>query len=124
MSYIKWISKGQFGVRTLKVLYTSYVRSKLEFGSVIWNRYAEIYRDEIESIQKQFVMYALGDTNRIPPYTLPPCEERCEKLGLATLSTRRTEMDSMMAYDLYNGIISDSNIASKLVSSNQNIVKR
>lgn len=32
MGYIKWLSKGQFGTRTLKVLYTSYVRSKLEFG--------------------------------------------------------------------------------------------
>src|SRR6201996_9842665 len=34
MGYIKWISKGQFGTRALKVLYTSYVRSKLEFASV------------------------------------------------------------------------------------------
>lgn len=32
MGYIKWISKGQFSAQTLKILYTSYVRSKLEFG--------------------------------------------------------------------------------------------
>lgn len=96
----------------------------MEFGSVIWNPYTEVYRDDIESIQKQFVMYALGDTNRIPPYRLKPYEERCEKLGPATLSTRRTEMDFMMAYDLYNGIISDSNIARKLKSSNETMVLR
>src|SRR6202012_604453 len=124
MGYIKWISKGQFAPKTLKVLFTAYVRSKLEFASVIWNPYAEVYRGDIESIQKQFVMYALGDTNRLPPYRLAPYEDRCRQLGLATLATRRTEIDSMMAYDLYNGTISDNNIARKFIKSNQNSVLR
>ena len=67
-------------------------------------------------------MYALGDTNRIPPYRLKKYV-RAEKLGLATLSTRRTEIDSMLAYDLFNGTISD-NIARKYIRSNQNNVLR
>ena len=120
MGYIKWISKGQFGIRALKVLYTAYVRSKLEFGSVIWDPTSEVYCQEIESIQKQFVMYALGDTNRIPPYILPPYEERCRMLGLVKLETRRAEANVMMAFDLYNGVISDKNIANKLVKVNHN----
>src|ERR1700743_1604393 len=74
MGYIKKISNGQFGTRALKVLYTSYIRSKLEFGSVIWDPYQEVYSDDIESVQKQFVMYALGDTYRVPPYRLLPYE--------------------------------------------------
>ncbi len=69
-------------------------------------------------------MYALGDTNRIAPYRLPPYDERREKLRLDKLSTRRTEIDSMMAYDLYNGLINDTNIARKLIRSNQNTVLR
>lgn len=120
MGYIKWISKGQFGVRTLKVLYTSYVRSKLEFGSVIWDPASEINRDDIESIQKQFVMYALGDTNRVPPYVLSPYEERCKKLGLVKLETRRAQANAVMAYDLYNGVIKDTNLNMKLVKVNHN----
>lgn len=72
MGYIKRISHGQFSVRVLKVLYTSYVRSKLEFASVIWDPNASVYRDYIESVQKQFVMFALGDRNNVPPYRLLP----------------------------------------------------
>ena len=69
-------------------------------------------------------MYALGDTNRIAPYRLAPYEERCKTLSLVTLSKRRTEIDSMMAYDLYNGRISDSNITRKLITSNHNSALR
>lgn len=49
MGYIKSISKGQFGLRALKVLYVAYVRSSLEFASVIWDHYEEVYSDHIES---------------------------------------------------------------------------
>lgn len=94
----------------MKVLYTAYVRSKLEFGSVIWDPDAEVYREDLESIQKQFVMYALGDTNRVPPYVLPPYEDRCEKLGILKLEERRAEANALLAYDLFNGVIKDENI--------------
>lgn len=115
MGYIKSISKGQFGIRALKVLYTSYVRSKLEFGSVIWDPYQSTYSDDIESVQKQFVIYALGDTNRLPPFRLPPYEARCEKLGLDSLKMRRNQATAMMAFDVYNKRIHDSNIEKKLI---------
>lgn len=119
MGYIKRISHGQFGVRALKVLYSSYVRSKLEFASVIWDPHVCVYRDDIESVQKQFVMFALGDRNNVPPYRLLPYETRCEKLGLEKLSVRRTKMNLMYAYDLFNGRIDDENVSNKLVRSVQ-----
>lgn len=122
--FIKWISKGQFNERTLKVLYTSYVRSKLEFAAVIWDPHSEIYKDDIESVQRQFVMYALGDTNRIPPYRLAPYEERCAKLGLNTLVARRLEINIMAAYDVFNGVYGDRNIEIKLVKVKRNRVLR
>lgn len=115
LGYIKSVSKGQFGSRALVVLYNAYVRSKLEFASVIWDPYQQNYSDDIESVQKQFVMYALGDTNRIPPYRLQPYEERCKTLGLDKLSTRRTITNAIMAYDLYNKRINDDNIDAKLI---------
>lgn len=115
LGYIRSISKGQFGIKALKVLYTAYVRSKLEFGSVIWDPYQQIYRDDIESIQKQFVMYVLGDNNRIPPFNLPPYEARCKKLNLDTLVVRRNEANFMMAFDLFNKRINDRNIDKKFI---------
>lgn len=55
--YIKRVSNGEFTVETHRILYMAYVRSKLEFGSVIWNPYQRVYRDDIESVQKQFVIH-------------------------------------------------------------------
>lgn len=84
---------------------------------MIWDPYNDVYRDDIESIQKQFVMYALGDNNRIKPYRLTSYEERCQKLGLQNLSDRRKEANVLMAYDLYNGRITDVNLDKRLIRS-------
>lgn len=97
------------------MLYTSYVCSKLEFGSVIWDPHQTTYSDDIESDQKQFVIYALGDTNRIAPFRLPPYEARCAKLCLDSLAMRRTQANLVMAFDLYNQRIYDVNIERKFI---------
>lgn len=117
MGYIKKISNGQFGINALKVLYTSYVRSRLEFASVIWDPHSQVYRDEIESIQKQFVMYAMGENNRIPPYVLRPYEERCRELGLETLLDRRNRINVLFAYNLYNDKMYDTNFSDRLIGT-------
>lgn len=62
---------------------------------------------------------ALSDRNRIPPYRLLPYEERCEKLGLDKLSTRRKVTNALTAYDLYNKRIVDTNIEAKFIRRQQ-----
>lgn len=57
IGYIKRVSNGDFTIDTQRLLYLAYVRPKLEFGSVIWNPRQCIYKDDIESVQKQFVIY-------------------------------------------------------------------
>lgn len=57
IGYIKGVSNGEFTRNTQRILYLAYVSSKLEFGSVVWNPHQTVYRDDIESVQKQFVIY-------------------------------------------------------------------
>ncbi len=76
-----------------------------------------MYRDDIESIQKQFVIYALGDNNRIPPYVLRPYEERCRELGLETLLDRRNRINLLFAYNLYNDKMYDTNFSDRLIGT-------
>lgn len=64
--------------------------AKISIWWVIWKPYAEVYQDAIELVQKEFVMHALDDTNGILPYIATPYKESCEKLGLVTLSIRRS----------------------------------
>lgn len=106
------------------MLYTSYVRSKLEFGSVIWEPYQEVYCDDLESVQKNFLMYLLSGTNKIWPHKLLPYEERCEKVGLDTFKNRRKQLNLIFAFDLFNNTMHDDNTAKKLVRAESNRVLR
>lgn len=47
IGYIKRVSNGKFTKETQKTLYLAYVRSKLEFASVIWSPYLDVYKSDI-----------------------------------------------------------------------------
>lgn len=76
---------------TLRSLYVTYVRSVLEFAAVIWHPFYRIHADRIESIQKQFLIYAL---RRLPSpnrnsYVREPYRNRLLLLNLQSLDRRR-----------------------------------
>ncbi|XP_037042123.1 uncharacterized protein LOC119078631 [Bradysia coprophila] len=80
-----------FGMDTIKVIYQMLVLSILEFSAPVWSPNYLIHRNSIESVQKQMVLFLLGDDRRhlTQSYELPPYTERCEQLGLITLIRRR-----------------------------------
>lgn len=123
LGYIKWISGGRFAIGTLKLLYTSYVRSKLEFAAVIWDPYQSCYQTDIESVQKQFLLYLLGDNIRKPPYRIAPYDERCKLVEMQTLYKRRLIAKLMLGYDVQNEEF-DPTISSKIIPYKQNYDKR
>lgn len=118
IGYIKRVSNGEFTMNTQKILYLAYVRPKLEFGSVIWNPRQGIYKDDIESIQKQFVIYLLENRRRATSFRLEPYCDRCKTLGFQNLEMRRDFFDCLFAYDVYVRDINDLFINSKIVLSN------
>lgn len=111
---IKSKSRNTFMLSTQKLLYTSFVRSKLEFGSVIWDPYQQIYQDDIESVQKSFLIYLL-ETNNLPrtTYRLSPYVERCALVKLDTLKKRRNDNNMLFAFDIFNNVMNDTRIATK-----------
>lgn len=112
---IKRHSIGKFTTETQRILYLAYVRSRLEFASVIWNPYQQIYIDDIESIQKQFVIYLLDSRRNATSFRLDPYIDRCKLLKLQTLVLRRKIADSVFAFDIFKGEINDVNISSNFV---------
>ena len=112
---IKHYSNGKFTLETQRLLYIAYVRSRLEFASTIWNPSSNVYKDDIESIQKQFVIYLLDSRRNATSYRLAPYIDRCKQVGLQPLETRRTIADAVLAYNIYVRNIKDDLISSKFV---------
>lgn len=80
-----------FGNDTIKIIYQLLVRSILEFSALIWSPNYMVHRNSIESVQKQMVLFLLGDNKRhlTGSFVLSPYADRCAQLGLTTLVRRR-----------------------------------
>lgn len=124
MGYIKWISAGRFNERTLMLLYVSYVRSKLEFAVTIWDPHKKKQILDLESVQKRFLLYLLGDDKRKPPYKLPPYTTRLQWVDLQPLCVRRTIAKTMIGYDIVKGPRDDPNVSCKIVNNERAISTR
>ena len=73
---------------TIKTLYIAYVRSILEYCSIVWSPFQITHIERIESVQKQFMLYALRKLGwtALP---LPSYKARCMLINIQTLKERR-----------------------------------
>lgn len=53
----------------LKTLYYSFVRSKLEYGSIIWYPHYDFQKLAIEKVQRKFCKFLYYKVNRVYPDT-------------------------------------------------------
>jgi hypothetical protein len=98
-----------------KTLYCAFVRPIMEYGSVVWNPYELGDIAQIESIQKQFLLYALRGLGwRTDTYSLPSYESRLKLINLETLEFRRFKTDMLFAFDLLRRNIFSDVLCDKL----------
>lgn len=88
---------------TMKILFTSFVRSKLEYASVIWSPIASKHIGRIEKVQKSFLKFALRSLNFTDP--IPSYESRCMLISLKTLESRRVIASIMFLHGITSGSI-------------------
>lgn len=88
LNFIKRFSYNFQDPYTLKTLYITYVRSSLEYCSLVWSPHLVTYIDKIESVQKQFLLFALRNLGWTT-FPLPSYESRCMLISLDTLKKRR-----------------------------------
>lgn len=91
-----------------KCLYTSLVRSILEYGSPVWSPFYACHVNRLESVQRQFLLFALSTLNWENRLALPKYEHRLLLLDLNTLSDRRIISNVMFMCKLLNGNINYS----------------
>ena len=98
---------------TIKSLYVSYVRSILEYCSVVWSPYMKVHEDRIESIQKQFLLYALRKLGWTV-FPLPSYEARCLLINIQTLKERRDHAKVFYVNNIVSQHTDSSYILSRL----------
>lgn len=102
LSFVRRISRNNFGTDVSKLLYMSLVRSNMEFASTIWTPYQSKYKKSVESVQKQAIMFLNGDyiSRSDNNYKLAPYSERCKKLDLTSLIRRRINMQVLFIHKI------------------------
>jgi hypothetical protein len=89
LGYIRRVGKEFRDPYTLKTLYNSFVRSHLDYASVVWNPYYGVHLKRIEAIQKKLLRFALRSLGWNRDIELPPYCQRCRLIDLDVLSSRR-----------------------------------
>jgi len=119
LGFIKRRAKEFNNVWVTKQIYLTYVRSVLEFGSVIWMPYTEDYVRKIESVQKQFLLFALRHLYDPYDYTrLPSYEHRLKLINLETLESRRNNLSAVFIFNILHGKINSIELKDKVKINN------
>lgn len=93
----------EFSPATLRLLYFTYVRSCLEYGSSIWSPHYLSHIECIERVQAKFLKsYAFRNGIYIAGISY---EDRCALLNFSTLEFRRKCCDIMFLYKIVNNMV-------------------
>lgn len=103
LAFIKRNSSDFNDPYTRKLLFTTFVRSKIEYAAIIWNPYYKVNSDRIEKIQKFFLKFALYSLHFREP--IPAYEARCKLIHLDTLVNRRKRISVIFIFKLICGLI-------------------
>jgi len=115
LGFIKRFGKEFNDIYVLKTLYFSYVRSTLEFGSVVWSPYFINSTLRIEAVQRNFTRYAVRLLDWRDPSNLPSYDHRLQLLGLESLTFRRKISEVVFCKDVMFGQIKSQSLSSQIV---------
>lgn len=112
LGFIKRNTKDFNDPYALKLLFTSFIRSILEYCSVVWNPFYRVHIDRLEGVQRRFTRYALSKM----PWSdgLPSFQIRNRCLCLNSLLQRRNISCAIFTHDVISGRINCSPLLSKL----------
>ena len=116
-SIMAWIKRFAYQFDdpwVIKKLYMTYVLPVLEYGSQIWSPQFQNQRDRIESIQKQFLLYAFRLFKWPHRYQLPSYRHRLLLLQMNTLGDRRIIAQICFIFQLLKGNINSIQLLSKI----------
>jgi len=114
LAWIKHFGKEFDDPWTIKRLFFTFVLPIIEYGSLIWNPYTADKNTKIESIQKQFLLYALRKLKWPHRFKLPSYTHRLLLLQMITLEERRKIAQIVFVQNIIHGDISSMYISDNI----------
>lgn len=120
LGFVRRQCRTNFSTETSKLLYTSLVRSNLEFASVVWTPHNNDKISLIESVQKQSTIFLTREyINRADNnYVITPYIDRCLSLDLDTLIRRRINAAVMFIHKIISGRFQSPTLRNEIVINN------
>jgi hypothetical protein len=114
LGFIKRRAKEFNNPYLTKMLFCSVVRPILEYGNIVWNPNHETHFKKIESVQKQFLLFALKNLGW-NSYHLPPYKHRLLLINMTTLASRFELASCLFIFDLLRNKINCPTLSNKLI---------
>lgn len=118
-SILAWVKRYSYEFDdpwVIKRIYETFVLPIIEYASQVWSPKFVCDIKKIESIQKQFLIYALRKFkwNRDNNYRLPPYKHRLLFFHMNTIEDRRKINQILFIITLMNGKLSSPNLLKEL----------
>lgn len=101
-------------INILKILYFCFVRSKLEYGSIIWFPIYQCHIDNIESVQRRFLKYLSFKEDGIYPIRGINNQILLDRFNIASLNLRRTWSIVSFLYNLIHNNVDCDDLFCKI----------
>lgn len=112
--YIARSSRHFTDTETLKMLYVAYVRSKLEYASLVWNPGYAVHTNTIESVQRKFLKFLSFKVDGIYPEVGFPNDVLNKRFEMTSLIDRRTCTSLTFLFKLVRGQLDCKYLRDKL----------
>ena len=107
-------SKSFTDIKTLKTLYFAFVRSRLEYASVVWCPGYELYINCLERVQRRFLKYLTFNCDCAYPERGTPQSALLNRFDINLLSTRRKLAGFVFLYKLLNNLLDSPSLLSNI----------
>lgn len=112
--YILRNSKGFVNIQTYKILYYTYVRSKLEYGASVWQPIFNKYTTRLENIQRKFLKFLAFKTDGVYPPRGIAEAHLLERFAITSLDSRRKYFSLNFIFKLCRSIIDSPDLLSQI----------
>lgn len=101
-------------IDTLRLLYCTYIRSKLEYSSAVWYPGYLTHRELLESVQRRFLKFLSFKADGVYPPVGFPNNKLLQRFALSSLNDRHDCSLQVFLYKLINNEIDSPTLLAKL----------